>query len=331
MKRHGQLYEQFTSFQNLLTAYKKARKGAVGKKETQWYSFYLERELLELQEALISMSYHPAPYRYFEIHDPKYRIISVASFRDRVVHHALINLLEPIYEPCFIFDSYATRKEKGTHKAIDRAQQFIRQAGWFWKSDIDKYFDSIRHKTLLELLGKKIKDPKLMLIAARIIQNGGKEGVGLPIGNLTSQFFANVYLNPFDHYIKETLGIPHYIRYMDDFVLFDGDRERLKKNRPYIKAYLKEALGLEQKSTSTYMNHANNGLTFLGRRIFPATLRIARPNARRMLKRMKEKEQEYTKGLLPEEAFLQSMNSYWAQLEPFLGLRSTIIKQPGKD
>jgi len=326
MKRHGSLFSELTAFSNLLSAHKKARKGAVGKQETQKFTFFLEYELFRLQEELIQGSYQPRPYRYFRIHDPKDRTISVAAFRDRVVHHALINVLEPIYERCFIHDSYATRKGKGTHKAIDRAQHFLRQTGWFWKTDVDQYFDSIVHTRLLALLEKKIKDPRLLAIAGRIIRNGGRQGVGLPIGNLTSQFFANVYLNKFDHFAKEQLGAKYYIRYMDDFVFFHSDKKVLKNNRERIHKFLMEELDLQLKVKATYLNNAKNGLTFLGRRIFPAVIRIARPNKKRILRRMAQRQKDYQLGRIKETQFLQSMNSYWAQLEPYSGLRHKILK-----
>ncbi|MCB0518858.1 MAG: hypothetical protein KDD27_07965 [Saprospiraceae bacterium] len=332
MTRHGQLFDQFASFQNMLAAFKKARSGASQKRETQAFAFQLEPELFRLQEELLGGSYQPQPYRYFQIHDPKERTISVAAFRDRVVHHALINVLEPIFERCFIHDSYATRKGKGTHKAVERAQCFLGKTGWFWKTDVDKYFDSIRHETLLALLERKIKDRQLLEVAASIIHNGGqpaptmKGGIcGLPIGNLTSQFFANVYLNGFDHFVKETFRQPCYLRYMDDFVVFQKDKAALKALRQPIADYLGEQLGLRLKPSATFLNSAANGLTFLGRRIFPRAVRLARPNGKRMLKRMAERQREYENGEMEEEKFLQSMNSYWSQLEPFVGLRRKLV------
>ena len=325
MKRYGKLFETFTSFSNLLLAYKKARKGAVGKQETQQFSFYLERELFGLQGELLSGSYQPRPYRYFQIFDPKKRTISVAAFRDRVVHHALINVLEPIYERTFIFDSYATRKGKGTHLAISRAQHFLRQSPWFFKTDIDKYFDSIQHNKLIAILERKVKDAQLLSITEAIIQNGGVKGVGLPIGNLTSQFLANVYLNPFDHFVKQRLGIRHYLRYMDDFVFFTDSRVLLKIWRREANDYLEVQLGLRLKQKASFINQAPNGLTFLGRRIFPNVVRIARPNGRRMLRRMAAKQRAFHKGEISEDTFIQSMNSYWSQLEDFPGLRQHLL------
>lgn len=327
MKRYGQLFDTFVSFSNLLIAYKKARKGAVGKRETQQFSFYLEKELFFLQDELMAGNYQPRPYRYFKIHDPKERTISVAAFRDRVVHHALINILEPIYEKSFIYDSYATRKEKGTHRAVHRAQSFLRQTGWFWKADINKYFDSIQQSQLIDLLERKIKDVRLLDISSRIIQNGGENGRGLPIGNLTSQFFANVYLNGFDHFLKETLGVKHYLRYMDDFVLFHQDKAKVKSWRQTVKEYLHHQLDLQIKEKASYLNSAANGLTFLGRRIFPSAIRIARPNARRMIRRMAKRKREFQNGTQSEEKYVQSMNSYWAQLADFPLLRKQLLRK----
>lgn len=325
MKRHNHLIGHFASFANLLAAAKKARSGTSHKRETQRFAFHLEPELFRLQEELLSGAYQPQPYRYFQIHDPKERTISVASFRDRVVHHALVNVLEPIYERSFIHDSYATRKDKGTHRAIARAQCFLKKTGWFWKTDIDKYFDSICHDRLLALLERKIKDKRLLEVAARIIHNSSGEGRGLPIGNLTSQFFANVYLNGFDHFVKEQLRQPYYLRYMDDFVIFNENKTALKTLRQPVEAYLHDALGLRLKASATFLNSSANGLTFLGRRIFPGTVRLAHPNGRRMLRRMALKQRDFENGKISEEQFLQSMNSYWAQLEPFYGLRRKLV------
>lgn len=331
MNRVGELFEGFASFANLLSAYRKAQRGARRNVATAQFFFHLEKELLQLQEELLALRYEPQPYRYFKIYDPKERTISVAPFRDRVVHHALVNVLEPIYERCFIYDSYATRKGKGTHKAIEQAQRYLCQTGWFLKTDVDKYFDSIRHEALLALLQRKIKDARLLDISARIIHNGGVAGVGLPIGNLTSQFFANVYLNGFDHYVKQELGVQHYVRYMDDFVLFSKDKQVLKVQRRAVEAYLGEHLGLRLKPGATYINSASNGLTFLGRRIFPRALRIAPANLRRMTRRMAEQEAAFRAGAMGEADFLRSMGSYWANLEygGNLGLRQKLLQDKG--
>lgn len=277
------------------------------------------------------MQYQPGAYRHFLIHDPKTRTISVAPFRDRVVHHALVNVLEPIYERIFIGDSYATRKGKGTHAAIAQAQRYLHQTGWFLKTDVDKYFDSIRHDVLMALLDRKIKDRRLLEITRRIISNGGSDGCGLPIGNLTSQFFANVYLHPLDTFIQQELDVKHYIRYMDDFVLFSIDKNVLKSHRSAVTDFLDSQLGLRLKPGATFLNQAGNGLTFLGRRVFPALVRFASPNLRRMIKRMAQRETAYTKGFISEEKMLESMNSYWAVLQygGNAALRKSLLQEKG--
>jgi RNA-directed DNA polymerase len=202
MRRIGNLKCSFLSFENLFRAYKKAFKSTKNY-EACIFTFNIEKELLLLQEELDTGNYLPGDYRYFTILDPKKREISVAPFRDRVVHHTLINILEPLYEKRFISASYATRKNKGTHKAIAKAQQLQRNNHWYLKMDVRKYFGSINHKILLRIIKRKIKDPFVIFLCKTIIAKGGDGITGLPIGNLTSQFFANVYLDIFDHFIKD--------------------------------------------------------------------------------------------------------------------------------
>lgn len=314
MKRHGNLFEAFSSFSNLLSAYRKAKKGTRGNQETGNFFLNMEAELFQLQDELLSCNYYPKPYRHFQIYDPKERTISVAAFRDRVVHHALVNVLEPVYEQIFIPHSYATRKGKGTHSAILLARSLTQLNEWFLKSDVDKFFDSIHQEKLVSIISQKIKDKKLMEVTSRILYNGGSGGVGLPIGNLTSQFFANVYLHELDHFVKHHLKIRFYIRYMDDFVLFNSDKMILKNSLLELEQFLYEKLGLQLKQSATYINRSSNGLTFLGKRIYPHMIRIARPNLIRIKRRMRQREGEYLAGYLEEEKFLSSMNSYWACL-----------------
>lgn len=328
MQRIGNIFDKVYNFNNLLLAYKKARAGTKMNDENAAFFFYLEKELHKLSEELKSETYEPGTYTFFKIYDPKERLISVAPFRDRVVHHALVGTLEPYYEKCFIYDSYATRKEKGTHKAIERAQQFLRNSRWYLKTDIDKYFASIDHEILIKIISGKIKDKTLLRLTEKIIRNGGQNGKGLPIGNLTSQFFANVYLNPFDHFIKEELQIRHYLRYMDDFVFFDNNKDQIKKLRKVIVEYLRHHLNLELKESATYINQRINGLSFLGVRVFPNTIRIKNENLRRMVKRYKVKKMQVEGGKLSEEKFIESINSYYALFRNYntFQLRSRLIQ-----
>lgn len=331
MKRYGYLFEQLYDFGHLYRAYRKALKGSGKTAETARFTFHLERELLQLQEELASGRYQPACYRFFYIYEPKKRKISVAPFRDRVVHHAVVAILEPIFDPTFIVDSYATRKGKGTHLAIKRAQDFLRKNRWYYKADIEKYFERIDQSVLLSLIEKKIKDAKFMSVVEKIIRNGGENGKGLPIGNLTSQFFANVYLNPFDHWIKEELKIKHYLRYMDDFVLFDPSRDRLKQIRSEIRNWLADHLGLNLKEKACFLNQRVHGLGFLGTRIFPGIIRIQSANRHRLKRRLKRKAEAFRNGVIEEEEYTMMLNSYFSYLNHFdsLPLRRFLIEAIG--
>jgi RNA-directed DNA polymerase len=329
MKRSGNLFGKFCSFSNLLLAYKKAKKGCRKNNETARFGFFFEKELIALSDELKNLSYQPGSFRYFTVNDPKKRTIAVAPFRDRVVHHALVNILEPIYEPCFIFDSYATRKKKGTHAAILRAQEFLGKNHWFLKMDIEKYFDSIDHHILKTLLQRKIKDFKFLRVLFRIIENGGDNGKGLPIGNLTSQFLANVYLNGFDHFAKDHSAIRHYIRYMDDFVVFSEDKIFLKSLKSTIEGYLQTELNLRLKEKSTVLNHKQNGLSFIGARIYPGTIRIHPKTLRRGKTKLKLRKFELDNGRIGEEKFVAALNSINAHLTFFSGktFRNQIFQQ----
>ncbi|MCP5004076.1 MAG: RNA-directed DNA polymerase (Reverse transcriptase) [Planctomycetes bacterium] len=311
MKRIGNLFEKVHDFENLLTAFGNAFRGKRSVRSCCLYDFNLEREILMLQDELKSGIYKPGRYRYFKIFEPKARVISVAPFRDRIVHHALINVIGPLFESRFIHDSYATRKDKGTHKAIRRAQQFFRHDRYYLKFDIRKYFDNISHDILLGLLNRKIKDTGLLSLLEIIIKNSdlsrkNMAGRGLPIGNLTSQFFANVYLDLFDHYIKDELGIRRYVRYMDDCVMFDNRTDTLKDYLRLSEDFLVRRLGLEIKEKSVIINSGFNGLPFLGYRIFPSTLRLKKENIRRLKTKLKLREGQLSNGIISEEKFYNS-------------------------
>lgn len=328
MQRIGSIWDSLVSFDNLLTAFKKARR-ATKSAESYVFNFHLEPNLIALQTELINGSYTPCAYRYFRIYDPKQREISVAPFRDRVVHHALVNQLEPVYEKRFIYDSYATRKNKGTHKAVFRAKAFLRKNTWYLKLDIKHYFACIHHNALLMILEKKIKDFKVLSLCEKIIRNGGENGIGIPIGNLTSQFFANVYLDLFDHWIKDRLGERFYIRYMDDMVIFSNEKDSLKKLLKSIKSYLKSELYLDLKDRATCINSRLNGLSFLGTRIYPEMIRIKPENLKRTIKRLNRREKEYYCEMITSESYIQSVQSVFGLLRQYntLKLRKKLLGQ----
>ncbi len=332
MRRVGNLIEQVYDFANLLSAFQNAFRGKRGVRSCCLYNFNLEREILTLQDELKSGLYKPGKYRYFKIFEPKERVISVAPFRDRIVHHALINVIGPIFERRFIYDSYATRKNKGTHKAVRRTQKFFRHNRYYLKFDIKKYFDNIDHDILLCLLKRKVKDSRLVSLLSIIIKNSDLSrkdvfGKGLPIGNLTSQFFANVYLDLFDHYIKDELGIKRYVRYMDDCVLFDKNIDTLKEYLRLSEYFLAHRLGLVIKEKSILINSSLNGLPFLGYRVFPSTLRLKKENIRRLKAKLKLREAQFNKGIIDEERFYNSTLSIinYARFADSLKLRRDLF------
>jgi RNA-directed DNA polymerase len=247
MKRLGGIFEQVVAFDNLLLAFRKARRGKRRRPPVAGFELRLERELLALQLELLTGDYQPGGYRLFTIYERKPRLIAAAPFRDRVVHHALLNVIEPVIDRRFIDDSYACRAGKGTHAAVERYQHWSRRHAYALKVDIARYFPSIDHDILKGKLRRYLKDARVLRLFDRIIGSGPpfeetgladyfpgddlfgpiERGRGIPIGNLTSQFLANLYLDGFDHFVKEVLGVRPYLRYVDDMVLLDDDKGRL--------------------------------------------------------------------------------------------------------
>lgn len=241
------MYFEMTSWDNLLWAYQRAAKGKRGQPNVAAFEHRLEDNLIALQRELRSHSYRPGAYYNFLIHEPKRRVLSAAPFRDRVVHHALCNLIEPIFERSFIHDSYANRVGKGTHRALDRCQQYARRYRYVLQCDVRQFFPSVDHTILRTILWQKVADPEVRQLIDLILHGGAGVLVdeyamtyfpgddllsalrlrGLPIGNLTSQFWANCYLNPFDHFVKQELRCRAYQRFVDDFLLFADTKSQL--------------------------------------------------------------------------------------------------------
>jgi len=297
MKTYKHLFEQITSFDNLYRAYRAAARGKRAKNEVAAFEFNLEANLCELQAQLQAGAYRPGPYRNFKIRDPKPRLISAAPFRDRVVHHALCQVIEPLFEARFIHDSYACRKGKGTHAAIQRAQEYARRFPYVLQCDLQEFFPAIDHQILYERIARLVRDaPTLALV--RAILDGGAEvhrathqpfffpgddlfaalrPRGLPIGNLTSQFWANVYLDPLDQFVKRELKCAGYVRYVDDFLLFAPDKPSLQRWRAQIIAFCAGLRArLHEERAAVFPTRA--GIPFLGWRVYPTHLRLKRRN-----------------------------------------------------
>lgn len=327
MKRHKHLFEQIITFENLYQASRRAQKGKRFNPETARFNVNLEKELLQLRRELQAGAYVPGEYRTFYIRDPKKRLISAAPYRDRVVHHALCHIVEPIFERTFIFDSYANRVGKGTHRAIKRFQEFARQNTYVLKCDIRKYFPSIDHEILKTIIRRKIGDPHVLWLLDLIIDHSNpQEPVmnyfpgddlftvierrrGLPIGNLTSQFLANVYLNPLDHFIKQILGCRCYVRYVDDFAIFGNDKVKLHEIRQAIEGFLPQ-LRLTLHPHKCHIHRTRQGVGFLGFRLFPSHRLLRNASLIRFRRRMRRYQKEFGHGLLSLDKLTQSIQSW---------------------
>jgi retron-type reverse transcriptase len=360
------------SFDNLLLAYRKASKGKRGLADVAQFEYKLEDNLFQLQDELMNQTYQPGAYHSFYIHDPKKRLISAAPFRDRVVHHALCNLIEPIFDNSFIFDSYANRIGKGTHKAIDRAQQFARRFKYVLTCDVKQFFPSIDHEILFNTLISSLRGcfcsspeaislsvgdcfaakPKsaarndIMELIKKILQSG--RGVlqeeydmvyfenddlfsvnrarGLPIGNLTSQFWANCYLNPFDHFVKRNLKCKGYVRYVDDFLLFSNDKQELNNWREkIIRELYKFRLTLHENKCQ--VRPVTEGIPFLGFIIFPEHKRLKQQRGLAFQRKYKILRKEYQIGKISFEKITSSIQG-WVNHVRYAntwGLRLTIL------
>ncbi|MCZ8119635.1 MAG: RNA-directed DNA polymerase [Microcystis sp. LE18-22.4A] len=340
MKRYGNLYSQIIEFDNLFLAARKAQSGKRFRDNVLDFNFNLERELMQLQRELKDKNYHPGAYRTFHIIDPKSRLISAAPYRDRVVHHALCNIIAPIFERTFIHDSYANRVGFGTHKALKRFIGFARSSSYILQCDIKKYFPSLDHEILKALIRRKIKCPDTLWLIDTIIDNSNEQEAvidyfpsdnlltplerkrGLPIGNLTSQFFANIYLNGLDHFIKEVIKTPKYVRYVDDFALFADDRDFLVEARGKIEEYLiKLRLKIhpisrsERVATKSQLFATKYGASFLGFRILPDRIRVRNSNLHRGRRRLRQLQQDYAIGTIDWKGVERSLISWMAHLE----------------
>jgi len=294
-KTYTHLFERIVDFGNLHTAYLMARRGKRYAADALCFGANLEEELLALQAALRQGTYRTGRYNVFMVYEPKARQIAALPFRDRVAHHALCSVIEPIWEARFIRDSYACRVGKGTHAGANRLTHFLRQAARRWptgvyvlKMDVESYFPSINHAVLLGLLRKRIACAPTMALLTEIIGGwpvGGGE-TGLPIGNLTSQLFANVYLHELDLFVKQQLRAEMYVRYMDDMVIVAGDKLALQAMRAQIARFLEDQLALGL-NTKTQVFPAAQGVSFLGYRIRATHRLLGRGSIRRMRCRLR--------------------------------------------
>ncbi len=294
MKTYGNLYDDIISLPNLYRAFIQAKAGKKDKTYLE-YSKNLHENMWKLHEDLLFMRYNPSAYTTFYVNDYKRRKITAPDFRDHIVHHAIHNLVEQIYDASFIYDSYACRKGKGTHKAFFRLKKFMNRFSsdaYFIKCDITKYFYSVNHIVLKQILRGKITDEKLIWLFSKIIDSYHEDNLtmqGIPIGNLTSQLFANVYLNELDNYVKKGLLFRNYIRYVDDFVILSNNKQELQSAFYKIKKYLSDDLSLTLKKKKCQLNKLSFGVDFLGYVAFKRYSRVRTRNYRRFKSRISRK------------------------------------------
>jgi retron-type reverse transcriptase len=278
-----------------------------------------EDSIFSLHEQLRGGAYTHDPYEHFFVHDPKKRYISKTSVKDRIVHQAVVQVIEPFFEKQFIFDSFASRKGKGTHAAVLRLAKFLRQASanyryptFALKCDIRKFFDSVRHDILVGIIQRNMPDDQLVKLIVTIIESYriGGDRRGLPLGNVTSQLFANMYLNEFDHFVKERLQSRWYIRFCDDFIILHKDLAVLLSFLPLIREFLGRMRALELHPQKLCIRKFSHGVDFVGQVLRPHYRILRTKTKRRMFRNMRLHAEEYRHGLLSDEEWRQSLQSY---------------------
>lgn len=346
MKSYTQLFDPICSFENLYLASKKAEKGKRFRHEVAAFNARREENLLAIQNLLHAGQYPFGHFRTIKIVQPKPRLISAADYRDRVVHHALINIVGPLFERKFIRDSYANQKGKGTHAALDRCTYYARRYRYVWQLDMRKYFPSLDHQILLAEISRTIRCPRTLALITQIIDTSNPQEPadcyfpgddlftpferrkGLPLGNLTSQFFANVYLNAFDHFVKEELRLPGYLRYVDDALGFSDDKNQLRHARARSQNFLDHwRLLLHPHKNLIYP--INHGIPFLGFRVFPHCRLLLKSSVKRARQKLNALRRGYRTGNIPREKINAAVQAWLghAQHGDTWGLRRALFRQ----
>nr|AQS33814.1 hypothetical protein [uncultured archaeon] len=318
MKNFYNIYREICSFNNLLIAWQNAKKGKTKRRYVKRFQRNLKTNLQRLQEELINQTYEPCSPKTFVLRDPKTRKISKSAFRDRVIHHALCNIIVHMFEKGFIYDSYANQIGKGGLKALERFDVFKRKVSknnireaYVLKADIKHYFEEIDHQTLIAIIKKKIKDDKVIWLIEQILAINNKTK-GMPLGNLTSQFFANLYLNELDIFIKHKLRSKYYIRYVDDFVILHESKNQLEIWKNQINNFLKESLKIELHPSKSNVLRLNSGINFLGFRVFFYHKLIRKSNLKNFERKFNNLKILFDEGFIGREKALESLQGWLA-------------------
>jgi retron-type reverse transcriptase len=317
-------FEDIVSLENLLEAWKEFLNGKRNKKDVHEFSLRLIDNIFSLHNNLLHHTYKHGHYQAFKINDPKPRDIHKASVRDRLLHHAIYRILYPFFDKTFIADSYSCRNRKGTHKAINRFRSFVHRASknntqtcWVLKCDIRKFFANIDHDILLKILQGYIPDENIMWLLQEVIESfySFRTGVGLPLGNLTSQLFVNIYMNEFDQFVKHRLKIKYYIRYADDFIIISENRKQPENQIHLFREFLDNNLKLELHPNKIFIKTISSAIDFLGMINFSDYRVLRTKTKRRMLNKIKINLCKLANGLMTEKSFNQSLQSYLGVLK----------------
>ncbi len=312
------IFEEIVSLENLFLAWQKFKKGKTSKIDVQDFNLFLEYNIFNLYYQLINKTYQHSHYTSFYIKDPKLRHIHKARVKDRVLHHAIFKILYSIFDNTFIYDSYSCRINKGTHKAVNRLNQFAGKVSknntktcYILKCDIRRFFDSIDHNILLSLIEKKIKDKDVICLIEKIVKSFlARFNKGIPLGNITSQLFANIYLNELDCHIKHNLRIKYYVRYCDDFIIMNSKKEYLEKLILIIDNFLKQTLKLSLHPGKIIIKRYCQGIDFLGYISFPDHRILRTKTKKRMFRKIDQKLKDLNKDKITEQSFNQAIQSY---------------------
>lgn len=318
MQKSTVRYSEIITTSNLLQAWQEFLRGKRHRNDVAVFQAKLMDNILALHTELVEKTYVHGGYAGFNISDPKPRNIHKARVRDRLLHHVIYNALYPYFDSTFVYDSYSCRVSKGTHRAIDRFKKFGRivsknntRTCWVLKCDIRKFFANIDHRVLKEIISNHFEDADVVWLLGQVIDSfntGGKPGVGLPLGNLTSQLLVNVYMNEFDQFVKRELGCTYYVRYADDFVFLSDEKNTLESLIPTLSDFLELRLRLSLHPDKLFIKTLGSGVDFLGWVHFPNYRVLRTTTKRRMLKGLRKR--NTTEALASYKGMLSHGNGY---------------------
>ncbi|MCX6720660.1 MAG: reverse transcriptase/maturase family protein [Candidatus Staskawiczbacteria bacterium] len=323
MKVYRNIYNSIISSENLFSSWDKFKSDKQKKRDVLKFEWNLEENIFQLHRDLESGKYKHGAYSSFYLRDPKQRHVHKAEVKDRILHHAVFKVLNPIFEPTFISNSFSCQTGKGTHKGISTLDKTLRQISsnnfkpcFALKCDVKKFFDTVDHSILLSIIRKRIKDATTIRLLEKIINSFSSEysnifyQKGLPIGNLTSQLFANIYLNEFDQFIKHKLKVKNYVRYTDDFVIISNDKTYLENLIASISSFLSDKLSLKLHPKKVSICKFRQGIDFLGYIVLPHYRLLRTKTKNRIIKKLKNRVEEYKNKIIDKKSLEQSLNSY---------------------